>query len=96
MNRKLSRFAKKAQLLGVLLLLLAALRADGGLGFWLVPALAGMILGGFGLGLAWLCGSSGLALRRRLAAPPVPRSVPCPQRPPSFPFPVRAEAPLFL
>ena len=33
MNRKLSRFAKKAQLLGVLLLLLAALRADGGLGF---------------------------------------------------------------
>ena len=58
MNRKLSRFAKKAQLLGVLLLLLAALRADGGLGFWLAPALTGMVLGSFGLGLACLCGSS--------------------------------------
>ena len=63
MNRKLSRFAKKAQLLGVLLLLLAALRADGGLGFWLAPALTGMVLVSFGLGLAWLCGSSGLALQ---------------------------------
>lgn len=87
MNRKLSRFAKKAQLLGVLLLLLAALRADGGLGFWLAPALAGMILGGFGLGLAWLCGSSGLALRRRLAAPPVLRERPLPAKAAVIPFP---------
>ena len=87
MNRKLSRFAKKAQLLGVLLLLLAALRADGGLGFWLAPALAGMVLGGFGLGLAWLCGSSGLALRRRLAAPPVPRERPLPAKAAVISFP---------
>ena len=87
MNRKLSRFAKKAQLLGVLLLLLAALRADGGLGFWLAPALAVMILGGFGLGLAWLCGSSGLALRRRLAAPPVPRERPLPAKAAVISFP---------
>ena len=87
MNRKLSRFAKKAQLLGVLLLLLAALRADGGLGFWRAPALAGMVLGGFGLGLAWLCGSSGLALRRRLAATPVPRERPLPAKAAVISFP---------
>lgn len=78
MNRKLTRFADRMELLGAVLLLFAALRADGGLAFWLAPALAGTALCLAGLGLSWLCSEEGLAFRRRAlgAAAPVPTAPP--------------------
>ena len=65
MNKKLELFAGQLELCGVLLLLFSALRADGGLNFWLIPALTGMVLCLAGLGLCWLCSPKGLAFRRR-------------------------------
>lgn len=65
MNTKLMRFSNHLELYGVLLLLFSALRADGGLTFWLPSALAGIVLCLAGLGLSWLCSPKGLAFRRR-------------------------------
>lgn len=64
MNTKLMHFSNHLELYGVLLLLFSALRADGGLRFWLPIALAGIILCLAGLGLSWLCSETGLAFRR--------------------------------
>ena len=72
MNRKLTRFADKLELFGIVLLLFAARRADGGLAFWLAPALCGTALCLLGLGLAWLCSGNGLAFRRRAFGKPAP------------------------
>jgi len=65
MNKKLMLFSGHLELCGVLLLLFSALRADSGLAFWLIPALAGMTLALVGLGLSWLCSPDGLSFRRR-------------------------------
>ena len=51
MNTKLMHFSNHLELYGVLLLLFSALRADGGLHFWLPIALTGIILCLAGLGL---------------------------------------------
>ena len=74
MNRKLTIFADKLELFGTLLLLFSALRADGGLAFWLPLALAGILLCVFGLTLSWLCSRRGLQFRRNLfsCAPGLP------------------------
>ena len=65
MNTKLMHFSNHLELYGVLLLLFSALRADGGLHFWLPIALTGIILCLAGLGLSWLCSESGRTFRRR-------------------------------
>ena len=72
---------------GIVLTVLAALRADGGLSFWLAPALCGIVLGVFGLALAWLCSDAGRHFRRRLfrTKPAFPLSAPAPARVISFP-----------
>ena len=75
MNKKLELFAGQLELCGVLLLLFSALRADGGLSFWLFPALMGMALCLMGLGISWLCSPKGQAFRRRTFGtqqPPLP------------------------
>ena len=72
MTKKLLRCASLLQWTGSLLLLFAALRADGGLGFWLAPALTGILLATLGLGLWWLCSDEGLAFRRRTFGQPAP------------------------
>ena len=74
MTKKLLRCASLLQWTGTLLLLFAALRADGGLGFWLAPALTGILLATLGLGLWWLCSNEGLAFRRRTFGQPVPQT----------------------
>ena len=73
MNRKLTVFANKLELFGVVLLFFSALRADGGLSFWLAPALAGMLLCLLGLGFSWLCSPQGLQFRRSLFSSPAPQ-----------------------
>ena len=85
MNRKINTFANRLQLMGVLLIFFAALRADGGLDVWLAPALLGMALAAAGLGLWWLCSDKGLAFRRRSFGGPVPAPA-APVRAP-IPFP---------
>ena len=78
MNTKLMHFSNHLELYGVLLLLFSALRADGGLYFWLPLALTGIILCLAGLGLSWLCSESGRAFRRRnsgIQSPPPATSV---------------------
>ena len=78
MNTKLMHFSNHLELYGVLLLLFSALRADGGLHFWLPIALTGIVLCLAGLGLSWLCSESGRAFRRRnsgIQAPPPATSV---------------------
>ena len=74
MNHKLHRFANLLQWTGALLLAVSALRADGGLEFWLAPALVGTLLTAAGLGLWWLCSEEGRAFRRRSfgASAPIP------------------------
>ena len=52
MNTKLMHFSNHLELYGVLLLLFSALRADGGLHFWLPLALTGIVLCLTGLGLS--------------------------------------------
>lgn len=86
MNTKLMHCSNRLELYGVLLLLFSALRADGGLNVWLIPALLGMILCLAGLGLSWLCSEAGLGFRRRTfgapqpaAAPPCPMPIPFPK-----------------
>ena len=86
MTKKLLRCASLLQWAGSLLLLFAALRADGGLVFWLAPALTGILLAAFGLGLWWLCSDQGLAFRRRTFDQPalaptaaVPQIIPFPK-----------------
>jgi len=76
MNKKISLFSGHLELCGVLLLLFSALRADGGLSFWLIPALLGMFLCLMGLGLSWLCSEAGLAFRRRTFGPSQPAPLP--------------------
>jgi len=66
MNAVLNRLASRLENLSLLLMLFAALRADGGAAFWLLPALCGIALGLLGLALSWLCTPSGLHFRRRL------------------------------
>ena len=85
MTKKLLRCASLLQWTGSLLLLFAALRADGGLGFWLPPALTGILLAAFGLGLWWLCSDQGLAFRRRTFGQPAP--IPKAAIPQIIPFP---------
>lgn len=85
MNKKLMLFSHHLELCGVLLLLFSALRADGGLGFWLIPALAGMVLCFAGLGLSWLCSDDGLIFRRRTFG--TAKSAPAPLPPSVIPFP---------
>ena len=78
MNTKLMHFSNHLELYGVLLLLFSALRADGGLYFWLPLALTGIILCLGGRGLSWLCSESGRAFRRRnsgIQQPPPATSV---------------------
>ncbi len=75
MNKKLELFAGHLELCGVLLLLFSALRADGGLPFWLIPALTGIALCLIGLSLSWLCSPDGLAFRRRTFGAPQPAPV---------------------
>ena len=65
MNRKLTHFADKLELLGVMLVVFAALRADGGLDFWLPLALTGTCACLIGAALSWLCSQRGQAFRRR-------------------------------
>ena len=84
MNQKLYRLAGRLQPAGVTLLLWAALRADGGLSFWLAPALLGLGCCTMSLTLRWLCSPQGLAFRRKLsgfcpipAPPPPPCAVIC-------------------
>ena len=88
MNTKLNRLASRLENLSLLLMLFAALRADGGAGFWLPPVLCGIALGSLGLALSWLCTPSGLHFRRRLfrtkpkapaAALSAPRVIPFPK-----------------
>ena len=85
MNHKLSRFSNLLQCTGCLFLLFAALRADGGLVFWLAPALTGSLLATVGLGLWWLCSDKGRAFRRRAFGTPVP--APAAVRREPIPFP---------
>lgn len=66
MNKTLNRVAARLQDAALILMLFAALRSDGGLTFWLTPALCGILLGVLGLALSWLCSSDGLHFRRRL------------------------------
>ena len=49
MTKKLLRCASLLPWTGSLFLLFAALRADGDLGFWLPPALTGILLAAFGI-----------------------------------------------
>ena len=88
MNAALNRLASRLENTSLLLILFAALRADGGAGFWLLPALCGIGLGLLGLALSWLCTPSGLHFRRRLfrtkpktpaAAPSAPQIIPFPK-----------------
>lgn len=86
MNGKLTRFSDTLDVFGVLLLFFAALRADGGLAFWLAPALTGITLCTLGLLLGWLCSASGRRFRRRmfstpalLQSPPAPGILPFPK-----------------
>ena len=80
MNRKLNGFADKLELCGVVLLLFAALRADGGLTFWFPPALTGAAMCLTGLALGWLCSQRGQQFRRSLFSRPAPSMVsPAPQ-----------------
>ncbi len=65
MNEKLNKLANKLELLGVVLTLWAAMRADGGLGLWLPLVLAGMGACLLGAGLSFLCSEKGRVLRRR-------------------------------
>ena len=65
MNRKLTVFANTLEGMSAALLLLSALRADGGLPLWLPMALAGILLGSLGLILSWLCSDQGRAFRRQ-------------------------------
>ena len=85
MNKKLMHFSHHLQLCGVLLLLLSALRADGGLGFWLIPALTGMMLCLAGLGLSWLCSSEGQDFRSSTFGKQPPISALPPENPIPFP-----------
>ena len=81
MNRKLTVFSNKLELLGVVLVFFSALRADGGLNFWLPSALSGMLLCLCGLGLNWLCSHRGQQFRRSLFAYTLPgRFPPFPKR----------------
>ena len=85
MNKKLMHFSHHLQLCGVLLLLFSALRADGGLDFWLIPALIGMMLCLAGLGLSWLCSPEGQDFRSStFGKQPSAVSVPLPK---PIPFP---------
>ena len=85
MNRKLTVFSNKLELLGVVLVFFSALRADGGLNFWLPSALSGMLLCLCGLGLNWLCSHRGQQFRRSLFAAPAPTPVYAPRQILSFP-----------
>lgn len=85
MNHKLNRFAGLLQWTGCVLLLFAALRADGGLTFWLVPALTGTALAASGLGLWWLCSEKGRGFRRRAFGAPVPAPAAVRREPIYFP-----------
>lgn len=86
MNQTIKRFANLLQWAGVLLMFLAAMRADGGLSFWLTPALLGTVLAAVGLGLWWLCSDKGLAFRRHTFGEPVSTpAAPC--RETVIPFP---------
>ncbi len=86
MNQTINRFANLLQWAGVFLVFLAAMRADGGLGFWLTPALVGTVLAAVGLGLWWLCSDKGRAFCRRTFGEPVPApAAPC--RETVIPFP---------
>ncbi len=86
MNRKLTAFANTLELFSAVLLLLAALRADGGLPFWLPMALTAVAAGIVGLGLSWLCSKEGRDFRRRaFGTTPAPAAQPC--APTVIPFP---------
>ena len=75
MNRKLTAFANGLELFSAALMLLAALRADGGLPLWLPVALAAILMGGMGLCLSWLCSEDGKAFRKRaFSSPPAPKA----------------------
>ena len=86
MNRKLTVFANTLEGVSLVLLLLSALRADGGLPLWLPMALTGILLGGLGLVLSWLCSEEGRDFRRRAFG-----TAPAPSLPPRsqivIPFP---------
>lgn len=86
MNQKINRFANLLQWAGGLLVFVAAMRADGGLHFWLVPALTGTVLAAVGLGLWWLCSAKGQLFRRHTFGEPAPAPVP-PCREPVLLFP---------
>lgn len=86
MNRKLTAFANTLECLSAVLLLLSALRADGGLPFWLPMALLAVTTGLAGLGLSFLCSEEGRRFRRRLLARH-PRLCPRPKPLPSSPSP---------
>ena len=78
MNRKLTAFANGLELFSAALMLLAALRANGGLPFWLPMALTAMTAGIWGLGLSWLCSEDGRNFRRRaFGTVPTPAAQSC-------------------
>lgn len=85
MNRKLTVFANTLEGAATVLLLFSALRADGGLSFWLPIALFSIGIGGMGLCLSWLCSEAGRAFRRHTFGTPV-SAVP-PHAPAIIPFP---------
>lgn len=86
MNRKLTAFANTLECLSAALLPLSALRADGGLPFWLPMALTAVAMGLAGLGLSWLCSEEGRRFRRRtFGGAPAPAPSPC--TPTVIPFP---------
>ncbi len=64
MNKKLNRLANQFQVIGLILALWAAMRADGGLALWLPLVTAGAALCLGGLCLAWLCSEEGRAWRK--------------------------------
>lgn len=79
--------ASRLENTSLLLMLFAALRADGGAALWLLPALCGILLGLSGLALSRLCTPSGLHFRRRLfrTKPKAPAATA--PAPPVIPFP---------
>lgn len=71
MNRKLTAFANTLECIAAILLLFAALRADGGLPLWLPMALTAIAAGCLGLGLSFLCSEDGRAFRKRTFGTPL-------------------------
>ncbi len=86
MDRKLNAAATGMELLGLVLLVAGAGRADGGLTLWLLPGLAGIGLLTMGLLLSVLCSRRGRAFRRSRFGRKLPPAA-AQEPPPVIPFP---------